>query len=345
MKHIFSTHSPITYFCAANVVLHEGLQKEDVVFLYTSFVPPNDLGIPVPSFHTQNKTIFTKLKTFNFVKSYDKYLNRISQGETFMAYIDIAHYYQKLLITHHNCVGFHFIEEGTASYLSPKNLEELTRIERLSSFRFRGNREKFRAILRVLRGYNLKLLALPYFANAFTFLEDSKYYGFSPAIYPGVLAENKVILEAKTIYSLKETKEFKLSGALLFIEESYFRVYNVNEKDLEYCMSQTMIILKNEMRQRPIYLKLRPGQKEHDSTWIKYLTKHQINYQVLPKEMVLEELLVKSENCKVVGTVSSLLFYASIFGHEAFSNYALIPQKPKSAFDYLDFYWEAVAKI
>jgi hypothetical protein len=110
-------------------------------------------------------------------------------------------------------------------------------------------------------------------------------------------------------------------------------------------MSESMKVLENDIGERPIYLKLRPNQQEQDSIWIKYLKIHQVNYQILPKKLVLEELFLDSENCKVIGTVSALLFYASIFGHEAFSNYALIPQKPKSVFDYLDFYWEKVIKF
>jgi hypothetical protein len=347
MKYIFSIHSPITYFCAANVVLHEQLKKKDVIFLYTSFVPSNDLGLSVPSFYTLNKNIFNKLTTFNLAKAYDKYLNEIAKGEQFEAYIDLAHYYQKLLITHRNCTRFHFIEEGMASYVSPTKLEELTRIESSTSFRFRDNREKFRAILRVLRGYNLKLLALPYFANAFTFLEGSKYYGFSPAIYPGVLVENKVVLKAQSIHFSKQQKinNFKLTNALLLIEESYFKNRVIQEKELAYCLNTTMAILKKSISNKRVFLKLLPGQSEHASIYVKYLIMNQIEYQVLPNNIILEELLVESENCKVIGTVSSLLFYATVFGHEAFSNYALISEKPKLIFDELEFYWKVVKCI
>lgn len=347
MKHIFSVHSPITYFCAANVVLHEGLKKEDVIFLYTSFSPPNNLGIPVPSFYTVNQTFFKKLKTFNLVKSYDKYLDRIISGDQFQAYIDLAHYYQKLLITHSHCAGFHFIEEGTASYIAPKKLAELTRIESSTSFRFAGYKERIRAILRVLRGFNLRLLALPYFANSFTFLFNSKFYGFSPLIYPGVLAESKVILEAKSV-SLskeKEIKEIELSNSLILVEESYFGVYKIKEANVKNCIDQTMFILKSDLARRQVFVKLRPNQKASDSIWIAYLIKHQITYKVIPKQMVLEELLVNSEKSRVVGTVSSLLFYACIFGHEAFSNYDLLTEKPQSDYDELDFYWKKVKSI
>ena len=347
MKYIFTIHSPITYFCAANIVLAEGLQKENVIFLYTSFVPPDDLGLPVPSFYTMHKSVFKKLMTFNLVKAYDKYVNKITNGNQFQAYIDLAHYYQKILITHSNCTAFHFIEEGMSSYIPPQTLSDLTRIESSTSFRFKGYKEKLRAILRILRGYNLRLLALPYFANSFTFLSDSKYYGFSPAVYPGVLTENKIIIEAQTIHLSKKkiTSEIDLSNAILLIEESYFKVYKIDEKDLDYCMNQSMTILKRKIASRPVYVKLRPGQKEHNSIWIRYLSKNQLTYKVLSGDLILEELLIDSEGCNVVGTVSALLFYSSIFGHNAFSNYTLFSQKPKAVFDYLDFYWERVANL
>ena len=347
MKHIFTIHSPITYFCAANVVLREELAKEDVIFLYTGFVPLAELGLPVPSFYTLHQGIVQKLRTFNLVNSYDEYIRKITNGKQFQAYIDLAHYYQKILITHESCVAFHFIEEGMSSYIPPKTLNELTRIELNSGFRFTRYKEKFNALFRILRGYNLKLLALPYFANSFTFLDGSRYYGFSPAIYPGVSDQKKVILDAQHVHIQKQenTQSSQLSNAIVLIEESYFQVYNIQNADITYCLEQSLQNLKRELTSRPVFIKLRPGQKERDSIWKQYLVKHQIASQVLPGDLVLEELLIDSKHCKVVGTISALLYYASIFGHDSFSNYNFIPNRPRAVFDYLDFFWEEVQTL
>jgi hypothetical protein len=348
LKHIFSIHSPITYFCAANVVLHEQLNREDVIFIYTSFIPPDTLGIAVPSFYTQHSSLLKKLMTFNLVKAYDNYISNITNGEEFNAYIDLAHYYQKILVTHTLCQGFHFIEEGTASYLTPSNLGDLTRIESSTSFRFAGLQEKTRAIFRIMRGYNLKLLAIPYFANAFAFSVKSKFYGFDASVYPGVLQKKKIVLKPRSVtwfHSNDKDENIDISDALILIEESYFKVYGIKKKIMQDCMDRTWSIIEKEIEHRKIFIKLRPGQNETNSWWPDFLKKRGVPYEILRHQVVLEALLVEARNCKVIGTISSLLFYAAIFGHEAHSNYALLEEKPAAVFDELDFYWEKVNQI
>jgi len=345
MKHIFTVHSPITYFCAANVVYHERLKTEDVFFLCSGYYPDSSLGKVFPSVSDKNKTFLQKIQAFNIAKASDTYISNVCKNESFTAYIDLAHYYQKLLITHPLCEQFHFIEEGTASYLAPKDIQELTRIESKSSFRIKDLSELFNGLLRFLRGYNLKVLGLPYFANAFSHLENIKFYGFDEAVYPGVPIEKKNIIRP---HSPKAEKDgYKLNkGSIILIEESYFRVFAIKNESIQYCFLKSLAWIKN---QKPIpekvFIKLRPAQEATSSMWSVYLKQEGVNYEILDSNVVLEELLNRSESCIVLGTVSSLLFYANIFGHDAYSNYDLIPNRPKTSFEYADFFWGKVKKI
>lgn len=346
MKHIFTVHSPITYFCAANVVIHENLKKEDVIFLYTKFVPPKNIGKVIPSFYEAHNTWFKKIRTFNLVKSYDRYITKITDGAEFTAYIDLAHYYQKILITHSLCKAFHFIEEGTASYFPPNDLHSLSRIEIFGSFRVAGYRDKFRAIFRILRGFNLKLLALPYFANAYTFLKTIKFYGFHNEIFPGVLPNKKVILIPNQIaLSLGSDYADNFSNSLILVEDSYFDHYGINKKEKESCFERSVEVLRNHIVNQQVFIKLRPHQSEDQSNWANHFKRNNLSYKIIPSGVILEDVLLGSKNCRIIGTVSSLLFYATIFGHKAFSNYSMIEEKPMTTFDHIKFYWDQVRNL
>ena len=135
MKHIFTIHSPITFFCAENIVDYEELKSQNVIYLCSGYYPKEAKGRVVPSVSDMAKTTWQKILSFNLAKASDAYIDDLYEGDKFKAYIDLAHYYQKLLITHIDCVAFNLMEEGTASYLSPKELVELTRIESVNRVR------------------------------------------------------------------------------------------------------------------------------------------------------------------------------------------------------------------
>ncbi|MEQ8704204.1 MAG: polysialyltransferase family glycosyltransferase [Phaeodactylibacter sp.] len=340
MKYIFTIHSPITFFCAANVIKYENLASEDVIFLYTNYRPPEGLGKIVKTFHDKNQSTLAKIKTFNLVKHYDNYLSSITEGDSFLAYIDLVHYYQRILITHSNCVGINFIEEGTASYIAPNSLHYLTFIEAKTQFRFNTIKERVRAIRRILRGFNLKSLALPYSPGAYSFIPNSKFYGFSSLTFPGVPENKKVILLPDKLDSKKEYSIY--DNSLILIEDSYFRVFKIKEEVTDNTIDLSLSILDNDLKNRKVFIKLRPNQKEIDSLWGIALKRNAIPYKIIPSTMILEEVLIYAKQCKLVGTVSSLLLYGSIFGHETLSNYDQIRDKPITVFDELEFYWDKV---
>lgn len=346
MKHIFTVHSPITFFCAECVVVYEKLQKEAVIFYYTDYKPVSNLGLVVPSFQEKHKSVWKNLQNFNLVKATDRYLSKISEGNDITAYIDLAHYHQKILITHKNCRAFHFIEEGMASYMAPDNLPELTRIEK-GNFRNKKTTELFRNLFRLARGFNLKTLALPYFANAFMHFEKMKFYTFSDQCYPGVPDHKKVILNPKNMaFNHSHTEEeLSISGNIILIEESFFRVYKTSAKETEQVHRESLSMIAKKYPGRGIVVKLRPKQSKDNSHWIKQLDDEGITYKVLDSKEPLEEQLVMSQNCILLGTVSSLLYYGAIFGHESHSNFLELEDLPKSFSEAADYYWEKVKPL
>lgn len=345
MKHIFTIHSPITFFCALNVAFHERLCSNDVIFICSGYYPDSRFGKIVSSVSDYNNSILRKIRNFNIAKASDRYISSLVNNSSFTAYIDLAHYYQKLIISHPMCSAFHFIEEGTASYLAPKDLNELTRIEK-GDFRINSYSEKIKGVLRILRGYSLKSLSIPYFAKSFSSLEGIRFYGFSEDVYPGVTKEKIIVLNpiVNKYHGLIEIKEELVSNSLILIEESYFKVFNIEKEFVEKCYELSLIWLKKHAENRKIYVKLRPKQRKEESLWIRAAENNGIRYTILEDDY-LEVLLVFASKCKVVGTVSSLLYYAVVLGHEAYSNYSFIERRPTTSFDYADYYWNKVQLI
>ena len=346
MKHIFTVHSPITFFCAQAVIVFEELQKENVIFYYTDYKPVSNLGQVVPSFQEKNKSLWKKVLSFNLVKATDSYLTEICEDDEITAYIDLAHYHQKILITHEKCRGFHFLEEGTASYIAPDNLPELTRIENVT-FRNRNTTELLRNVLRILRGFNLKTLALPYFANSFAHFTQMKFYTFSESCYPGVVLDQKVILTPKSL-ALKQITanvEESISGKIILVEESFFRVYGISEEEAVRAHNESLLLIAEKYPEREFVVKLRPKQSKGFSLWIKSLEEQGIAYNILEFHGPLEEKLIKANDCILLGTVSSLLYYGSIFGHESYSNYSKLSDLPKSPYEGANYYWSKVKAV
>ena len=55
MKHIFTIHSPITFFSACAVIFQEKLSHEDVIIINDGYKVPFKIGTIVDSYQQQEK--------------------------------------------------------------------------------------------------------------------------------------------------------------------------------------------------------------------------------------------------------------------------------------------------
>lgn len=62
MKHIFTIHSPITFFSACVVIFQENLAHEDVIIINDGYKVPFKIGTIVDSYQQQEKGSGEKLK-------------------------------------------------------------------------------------------------------------------------------------------------------------------------------------------------------------------------------------------------------------------------------------------
>ncbi len=347
MKYIFTVHSPLTFLVAYSTIQYLSIDTRDVIFISLKYkVPIVSLKV-FPSYPERYHSLFEKIKYFNVPKSYDKYINEITGNQKFIAFIDMMSYYQKILVTHVNCENFHFIEEGNGTYQVKDDLQDLAWAERNSSFRVKHffDSEFIRTLVRVFRGYNLKLLSLPYNYMAYSNFECVRFYCFSKNAYFNIPSHKKIIVKPNLddINLLAMACNITLSQSVIWIDGSNGRFTGLPESDYYHAIDKAIVKLKEQGKFKDeIYIKLRPKLSPNNNYLINALKSNGVKYAVLPDDLVLEALFIVSDQCIVIGNLTSALEYAHCFGHEAYSIYSLFPEQKETFFDRMEGFWKNI---
>ncbi len=103
VKYIFTVHSPITFFIDYGVIIKENIPQTDVILLAAGYQVPFHIGKVFPAYQDTERGIFRKLLNWNLPKAFDRYIDNATGGRRFTAYIDLMHFYQRMLVTHEKC--------------------------------------------------------------------------------------------------------------------------------------------------------------------------------------------------------------------------------------------------
>ena len=351
MKHIFSVHSPVTFLISWAVIENLNLPEKDVLLLTHNYNPPLEKYKTLESIDSyEGKSIFRKLFQLNYPKSFDASLYQTIGNEPFKAYVDMMHPRQMMLATNENCHSFCFIEEGNASYTDEDDLDSVTWREREAPWRMSYSRKSiFKALTRISRGYSLKLLSMPYHFRAYSHFKNIKYYCFSSSAFPKIPVEKKEVVTPHTVSPDldKMSAGYELNNEFIWIDGSNSRFTGLPEEVYHNAIDKAIEKLKHQLNnQDQINVKLRPGLKDPENNYlVSRLEKEGYAVNIMEDNMVIEAVLLKSEDCTVIGNLSSVLFYAAIFGHKAYSLYGLFEKKVFTYFDQMPGYWEKVEKL
>jgi hypothetical protein len=342
MKHIFTVHSPITFLCAYSVCKTLELNEADVIIISSGYTPPFEYGQIVPAFHEKKNGFLSKLLNINLPKAYDKYISNLIDRNDFIAYIDLMHYWQRILVTHENCKQFNFLEEGMNSYLKPDTLGEVTFVAKEKTFRVNSMKDYLNLFYFAARGYNHKLLNLPYWSLGYRYLENVSYFCFSDLCYPGIKREYKKVIK----FHSNSDNGLKLENAIIWIEDIYNKRHVSDNKDIHFAFDNSVKYIQNEYGMtHKHYVKLRPSGKVSESEVAPILAENEIDYEILNVNEPLELILSKSKNIVLISATSSLCYYGKTMGHEAYTYFWLLKNRRHSAFEGMDFYWNLVNKI
>lgn len=349
MKHLFSVHSPITFLSAYGTIKYLGLDNSEVIIMSSNYKVLIDDYKVIPSFEeVKNKTLFQKIKYFNVPKAYDNYIASVIGNQDFIAYIDLVSYKQRNIITHKNCRAFHFLEEGNSTYQQYDDLEDLTWQERHIGWRNKGIFD-FYSLLRIMRGYNLRMLSMPYIYMAYANIKGIQFFSISKNAYVNIKDENRVVLK----FENNDPNIEKLAGGYayqhqtIWLDGSNARYTGLDESYYHQAIHQAIPILKaKEVIKDKVYVKLRPGIKDVDSNQLVAILKfHGIEVEVMPNDMIIEAFLIQSSKCHVIGVMTSVLEYAHVFGHKAYSIYSLFEKQPPTFFDRMTGMWENIERL
>ena len=75
------------------------------------------------------------------------------------------------------------------------------------------------------------------------------------------------------------------------------------------------------------------------------LRENDIEVEVMQNDMIIEAFFMQSKNCKIIGVLTSVLEYAHVFGHEAYSIYGLFEKQPPTFFDRMTGFWENIENL
>lgn len=355
MKHLFSVHSPITFLAAHAVIEHLQLKVDDVLIMSNRYKVPLDKYQVFPFLSSIHKQWWQKLMYLNAPLNEDHYLDKLLQGDDFIAYIDLMSFNQVSFITNSACKGFHFIEEGNSSYRTGDDFSSLTwkwYKDDSNTFRIKGIKQRFAQVISAIkwasRGYNHRFLSVPYSYNNFAFFEGVKFFSFSDLAYPDIPVSKKVKLSLGTHTKdiAKLAANISLDDAIIWVDGDNSRFTKLSLKVYHDAIDEAIDRRKTELSKHQVYLKLRPGIDNYSENYL-YSTLEAKGFspQVLPNDLVLEAVFVNSSNCIVIGNLSSALFYAKIFGHRAYSIYHLYTKKVTTIFDKMPGYWSMVENI
>lgn len=313
MKHVFVVHSPITYLAALGVICKYNININQVYIVSEGYYRKTPIPILVlPIMSRRNPFIFM------FPIQYVDYrLNKLIGNDSFVAYVPAMYSLAKIVSTNLKCKSFHFIEEGLSVYA--QNIPLQWYYHTKPSLGFRNNKIKniITSFLHTLQGYNEILDSFPFLYNAYVNVENILFFGFSEKSYIGAIP---VLIDLKEVRrSFFSNYVCSLKSDIVIWIGTYFREDDKLDNYINVIDKYFIRYLqKNGISH--IQIKFHPSELilSRKKT-LALFNSHSISYDVLCDNTILEIELQCVKNVRLFGTSSSVLYYASIWGHKSFS--------------------------
>ena len=300
MKHLFYVHSNITLLSCMAVIEKNDLKNILILFgrSYTnSYINLDYKVLQLPKLIIQldqipTSGIFKPFWIAQRLSSLDKILQQ-ENNETFCCYLPHTNnFLMQAIITHPSCIEFNIIDEGLLNYSAPNYFIKQTNPLYSQQFFLKRRVKYFSYFNRsiVFKSIKAELNTIYLFKQSdFSNLN----YLFSQINYPDLNLE---------LISMDNKHVFVFDNA---IQENL-----IEEKDFY------ILILKifNNFKDLDLYIKFHPAQINVDRI-ITQLSTLNLRFSIIPNDIPLELVFVKSKNMTIYGIWSSLLFYATVSNH------------------------------
>lgn len=335
MKHIFTIHSHITYLAALGAIALEKIDTNNVIFIcnsgYKPLLPNGFKGQTNKAldYSASERNLIKKLRPFSYSLNANKYIDNLTDGEKYIAYIDLMSSFNKYLAFHKKCQNFHIIEEGIVNYGEYYDLNLLTADIRSFTWSWTGLKsikELLKAVFRLYRGRSMKMERLPIHPNIYANFPGVKAYCFSSLAFPLITSKNRKILDIVNLPNLEQNMGSFPEGTWFWIGDTLAKSYDISMKDFRAAGNALMSSLGNSVKGSDIYLKFRgPESNDEKAETISFLESKGFVVKCLDKEVIMELVFANGINFNVCGIASSLLIYAKNFRHKTHSILPFIP--------------------
>lgn len=309
MKHIFFIHSYITYLVSSKVIERECLNREDCVFLINRKVIINDtvLKYQIDYLCKSDAIPITGnlLGCWKQLKQIDRFIDKVTSGKNFNLYCPSTRSrFIRILLTNKKCLGYHFIEEGLASY---NTLDEVNKKVVNQAFTLKEKINKFLC-------YGSRLPELLFYD-----VNYKKVYGINENSFPGF--QNKVILNDYNIDG-NNARNANYDNAHILVFDALIEFKMLTIEDFLLSLQKlTEYFFKNSVN--VVYYKLHPEQLKVNGSGncIKEILnkENRVRFLQMPEDVILEMVVAKNLNLTFYVIVSSVGLYAAFCGHTVYS--------------------------
>lgn len=342
MRHLFFVHSNISLLSSLAVIKRNNIDHSSVTFLTKRI----NLDVLIQDFHVISSTYsdgkFNRM-FFNYPKMVDKYIEDIFSDQKFVCYFEMMSYEERIFATNKNCLSFNFIEEGTSGLSCNQSLEHFTIIFRKRSFRV--NRiwsfsVIFDMIVKMMKGYNIRLISIPFQPSNYYAHRNTNFYGFTTFSFCGVPKERYQILSFYDCLSFFTSGYVEQKNALFYVEDSFSNTYGPIDNEEDVIVDKFSNLIEQISFDRIIYLPRKNGRMRYLDE--KVFQRLGVNPQILDRSVPFELVLLKSTNSKVFGGVSALLYYSSLFGMDVYTYFFDLKNRPFTVYESMSEFWDRI---
>ncbi len=240
--------------------------------------------------------IFKPFWLFKRILLLDRILNKNIKGSYCCYLPNTNNFIMQAIISKSNCKEYNIIDEGLMSYLDPKFFIKKTNPLYKNQFFFKKILKFFFHFNRSIVYKNIKA------KSGFIYLFNKS--DFSNTINPVIKIE----------YPILEIDIVPMDNEHVFVFDNSIQDNVIDEIDF-YILIRKIFA---DIKLIKLYIKFHPAQNNIESI-ITHLTNLEINFEILPMDLPLELVFVKSKNMTIYGIWSSLLFYAAISKHHSIS--------------------------
>jgi len=307
LNHIFYIHSNITYLASLSII--EELELREPILLFGRGYTNDSIK------NNYTKIVLDEyIDTLNDVPSSGsawlifkyaisiRYLKQLitKYGKNgYICYLPhVKNFLMQYFVMHKACKHFCIIEDGLLSYSNTIAFIKQTNRKYTSTISGR--------ILRFLKYFNHLNSSSVYFPIKANLVGVYLFYDSQDKnrdIKPKILSWPKLNIELPDYSNRKIFIIDNLDSNNFLDKKNYLSVYRSIFK---------------EFYQMELFIKFHPANKPSLAV-INLLDEQRINYRIIPPNIPLELVFLKSKSLKIYGLFSSLLFYAAIMGHESVS--------------------------